>query len=160
MNIMIISGWADGSLRGHNSVDGAEIFEVVDAHHGGVTCVAAAPLYIVTGGEDSTVCGSVWAVCGEEREEEEARARARRSARNMISLSRVHTLSFFLSPSSPLLSPSFSRCGYVIRCRYDCGGTAEDAICCARSTTIALRSHASLPTVTTTTSCTPPPRKV
>ena len=132
MNIMIISGWADGSLRGHNSVDGAEIFEVVDAHHGGVTCVAAAPLYIVTGGEDSTVRGSVWAVCGEEREEEEARARARRSARNMISLSRVHTLSFFLSLSllSAALSLLFSlRLRYTMQVRLWRNSGGRDMLC-------------------------------
>ena len=98
---MIISGWADGSLRGHNSVDGAEIFEVVDAHHGGVTCVAAAPLYIVTGGEDSTVRGSVWAVCGEEGGGGGEGEGASQRSKHDLSLTCTHTL--FLSFSLPPL---------------------------------------------------------
>lgn len=52
---VIMSGWGDGSIRAHNSADGAEVFEIVDAHRGGVTCVAAALLYIVSGGADNVV---------------------------------------------------------------------------------------------------------
>ena len=53
----IISGWSDGKVRCHSAEDGAWLWEIPNAHAGGVTALqmSANQRFIISGGEAGEV---------------------------------------------------------------------------------------------------------
>ena len=54
----ILSGWNDGTIRAYDEEDGSYLWEIVQAHRGGVTCIDLTPYYFVSAGVDGSV--RVW----------------------------------------------------------------------------------------------------
>eukprot|EP00762_Andalucia_godoyi_P002084 ANDGO_02593.mRNA.1 Cilia- and flagella-associated protein 52 len=61
---LMISGWQDGKIRGADSLDGQHLWQIDNAHRGGVSCIAASHnnRFFTSGGAEGEV--RVWEVSG------------------------------------------------------------------------------------------------